>query len=55
MLDHGPGQVPNALRLQLLDDPVLLSRLHYTVWNERDRYPAWVDETYEHRPPPRFV
>ncbi|MCM5703586.1 glucans biosynthesis glucosyltransferase MdoH [Larsenimonas salina] len=55
VLEHGPHGVPNALKLQLIDDPILLSRLHYTVWQERERYPEWIDNTYVHRPPPRFV
>ena len=44
-LVSGPGRLGAADQLALLDDPIMLSRLHYSVWENGDRYPAW-QESY---------
>lgn len=36
-----PRRLPTAERLRLLDDPVLLSMLHFRVWAEPEAHPAW--------------
>ncbi|QEL10764.1 glucans biosynthesis glucosyltransferase MdoH [Kushneria phosphatilytica] len=50
----GPEGLSNKDRLLLLDDPVMLSRLHYQVWGRSDRYPAWLEAAYADQPEPWF-
>ena len=45
-LVSGPDRLAAADRLALLDDPVMLSRLHYSVWENGGRYPLW-HQAYE--------
>lgn len=45
-LVSGPNRLVVADRLALLDDPIMLSRLHYSIWENGGRYPAW-HETYQ--------
>lgn len=40
-LVSGPYRLGAVDRLALLDDPIMLSRLHYSVWESGGRYPAW--------------
>ncbi|MGJ8513177.1 glucans biosynthesis glucosyltransferase MdoH [Carnimonas bestiolae] len=42
-LAAGPERFPAPLKVAVLDDPVMLSRLHYVVWSRRDKYPSWVN------------
>lgn len=49
----GPDKLENGLRLSLLDDPVMLSRLHYEVWERHDRFPSWISSTYGEEQLPR--
>lgn len=42
-LVSGPYRLDAVDRLALLDDPIMLSRLHYSVWENGSRYPAWYD------------
>ena len=51
----GPDKMPNKEKLLVLDDPIMLSRLHYQVWDRSHQYPAWIDEAYADDPPPRFI
>lgn len=40
-LVSGPYRLGAADQLALIDDPIMLSRLHYCVWESGDHYPAW--------------
>ncbi|MFC0269274.1 glucans biosynthesis glucosyltransferase MdoH [Kushneria aurantia] len=51
----GPQRMANRDKLLMLDDPIMLSRLHYQVWERADQYPAWQQEAYTEDPPPRFL
>lgn len=50
-LGRTPQDVGNNQRLALLSDPVTISRLHYRVWQQPERYAAWSDY-YRELPPP---
>lgn len=39
-----PRRLPTGQRLRLLDDPVLLSMLHFEVWSEPTAHPAWREQ-----------
>jgi len=39
----GPRNLAGPVKVALLDDPVMLSRLHYAVWESYDKFPSWVD------------
>ena len=45
-LVSGPARLDRAIVLQILDDPIMLSRLHYRVWEEGEKYPAWLKAAY---------
>ncbi|WP_106477244.1 glucans biosynthesis glucosyltransferase MdoH [Phytohalomonas tamaricis] len=51
----GPAKLDNKTRLLLLDDPIMLSRLHYQVWDRHETYPSWVDDAYAEEPPAKFA
>lgn len=38
---QGPSSMSNLERLAFLDDPVMLSQLHWRVWEEADAHAAW--------------
>jgi len=42
-LNETPEKLNRDRRLVLLSDPVTLSRLHYRVWSNPERYSSWVD------------
>lgn len=42
-LAAGPDRLAGPLKVQVLDDPVMLSRLHYSAWSRYYKYPAWLD------------
>lgn len=43
-LNEMPDKLTRDRRLVLLSDPVTLSRLHYRVWANPERYSSWVGE-----------
>lgn len=40
-LSQSPGQLDRDNRLALLSDPVILSRIHYRLWQNSDKYRDW--------------
>ncbi|QJQ96988.1 glucans biosynthesis glucosyltransferase MdoH [Halomonas sp. PA5] len=40
----GPDALDDKARLKFLDDPVLLSKLHYQVWANCEAHPAWREQ-----------
>ncbi|CNH19201.1 glucans biosynthesis glucosyltransferase MdoH [Yersinia pekkanenii] len=40
-LEAGPEKLGKLQRLELLSDPVLISRLHLQVWQQPEQYQAW--------------
>ncbi|GAB2795022.1 glucans biosynthesis glucosyltransferase MdoH [Halomonas shantousis] len=40
----GPDSLDNKARLKFLDDPVLLSKLHYQVWADPEAHPGWREQ-----------
>jgi len=42
-LNETPDKLNRDRRLVLLSDPVTMSRLHYRVWSNPQRYSSWVD------------
>lgn len=50
----GPDRMPKRDKLLMLDDPIMLSRLHYQVWDRAAQYPRWLNRAYASDLPPRF-
>ncbi|PJE86052.1 glucan biosynthesis glucosyltransferase H, partial [Yersinia mollaretii] len=40
-LEAGPDKLAKLQRLELLSDPVLISRLHQQVWQQPEQYRVW--------------
>jgi len=40
-LEQAPEKLDRDSRLALLSDPVTLSRMHYRLWQDADKYPEW--------------
>ncbi|MFC7518274.1 glucans biosynthesis glucosyltransferase MdoH [Herbaspirillum sp. GCM10030257] len=45
-LQDGPAALGAAQRRLLLDDPIALSRLHFSVWTSALAHPAWRERIY---------
>jgi len=42
-LSQAPAKLDRDSRLALLSDPVTLSRMHYRLWQDADKYREWLD------------
>lgn len=42
VLSDSPEKLTRDQRLLLIGDPVMLARLHYRLWQDSDKYPAWI-------------
>lgn len=45
-LQQGPGALSASGRKILLDDPLAMSRLHFTVWTSGNAHPEWHERIY---------
>ncbi|CND87806.1 glucans biosynthesis glucosyltransferase MdoH [Yersinia nurmii] len=48
-LSRGPAELEKLQRLELLSDPVMISRLHQKIWQQPTAYAQWAD-FYQHLP-----
>jgi len=42
-LSESPAKLDRDRRLALISDPVTLSRMHYRLWQNADKYHDWFD------------
>jgi membrane glycosyltransferase len=55
-LKNGPAALTAQDKLNLLDDPLLLSQLHLEVWRSKDAHPDWcLNETSKQSPQQRQI